>query len=71
MMTACAFAVLAAVTAGWENISEGRRPFPPTPLLWSADFSQPGNFTWEFREGAAGSVKITPAGACIVKSNDV
>ena len=63
-------AVFATVTAGWENVSPGRKPFPPAKVLWTADLSSPTNFTWELREGATGAVEITTNGIRIIKSND-
>ena len=59
-----------AVTAGWENIAPARVPFPAKEVVWVADFSNPKDFSWELREGAQGSVEITPQGVRIAKTND-
>ena len=70
MMTACAFAALAAVTAGWENICADRIEYPETEKIWQADFSRSGDFRWELREGAEAKVEIGPDGIRISKTND-
>ena len=62
--------LLLSVTAGWENVSPERRPFPPAEVLWSADLSRAADFTWELREGASGKVAVTPQGIRIEKTND-
>ena len=75
-MVACLLAAIGivfgdlAVTPGWENVSPTRKPFPPTPAIWAADWSRPDAFSWELREGARGSVEVTQRGVRISKTND-
>lgn len=63
------FLLLAAVTAGWENISPDRREFPVTKVLWRADFSRTNDFTVSLRDGATGCVDIGADGIRIRKTN--
>ena len=61
--------LLAAVTAGWENISPDRCEFPVTKVLWRADFSRTNDFTVSLRDGATGRVDIGADGIRIRKTN--
>lgn len=69
-MTLISFALLASVTAGWENICPDRREYVPAKALWQADFSRTNEFVWSFRDGAEGSVTFSSAGMRIDKTND-
>ena len=59
-----------AVTDGWENINPDRRPVPPaSEILWTADLSRPGDFTFERRDGAEGKFEIADGAIKISKTN--
>ena len=63
-------AMVLGVTAGWENICPTRDELPSSPAIWKADFAK-GEFKWEFREGALGSVSVQTNGISIAKTNDI
>ena len=58
-----------ATTAGWEDVCPRRREFPPTEVLWRADFSRKDDFSFELRGGAEGKVEIADDGIHVVKTN--
>ena len=57
------------VTAGWEDVPSGRREVSPVKVLWRADFSDAQGFTWEFLDGAKGTVEVREDGIHVVKTN--
>ena len=58
-----------AVTAGWENVCPERREYEPAAMVWCANPADPGNFVWELRDGAEGSVEISARGIRVRKTN--
>ncbi len=64
-------AVVAALTAGWENVNPERREFPVTETLWAADTAKAEEFSVDWRKGAAGTVRFTSDGIHVCKTNDV
>ena len=64
-----ALVLIAAITAGWENVCPERKEFPPTKIIWRADFSNKDNFKAELRDGAQGQVSFDEDGIRIRKTN--
>ncbi|MCQ2391270.1 MAG: hypothetical protein MJ240_07585 [Kiritimatiellae bacterium] len=58
-----------AATAGWENVCATRADFPPTKVLWQADFGKREAFSVEMEAGAQGEVVFTADGVRIRKTN--
>ena len=69
-MTVAAALVLAAVTAGWEDVNPDRQEHPPVKVVWRADLTRPDSLTIECRGGASGTMRAVTDGIRLEKTND-
>ena len=63
-------ALLAVVTAGWENVEPMRREVEPAKVVWRASFADASAFRVERRGGAEGTVVFTNGLMTVEKTND-
>ena len=66
-----AILILAAITAGWENVEPMRTEVAPAKIVWTAPLDNgAAAFRVEKRDGAEGEVSFTNGAMTIEKTND-